>query len=546
MKRNLEGIIERMKKICFISVRNEDYKFERLLNSIRNLKVPDDCSISFLEASSEDGIASAYEEARQLSKAEINIYIDGNAEIIKDDFLYSLLDIYETDSEIAIVGVLGAGYIPTSGFANESSKIYGSYKNEDGRTKQGCDIDKKIIPVMCVEGFFMAIKGKISWRKDLFHGKAFYDTAQCMEYMRAGLKSVVIKEDEPWIKFERVGVEASYEEQQIFLDEYSKDIYPLVSVVIPTFQRPEYFELALKSVLAQTYRNLDIYITDNSHDNITAKLMEKYLKEDNRIKYEFYPEDSKEQNIARYYTYDNKNAEYVNYMMDDDLFAPEKIAKMMDFYLKDESIALVTSYRQLIDAEGNKIPDEKFSRPIAEETTLFDGKSAGRGILINYCNYIGEPTTPLIKKKYLNGRYKGWSGEEGRYNISDYPLWLRILQYGNMVYIREPLSYFRIHEGQSLNRRDITVFNAVTMAYEIQYAIHHNVYLTEEKDIRLAYLMWISLTSRILRELETIENELSAREKEDKGKIEDILCNMSLYINGKGTTAFDVDVSSEL
>ena len=37
---------------------------------------------------------------------------------------------------------------------------------------------------------------------------------------------------------------------------------PLVSIVIPTYQRPEYFAMALESVLAQTYKKLDIFITD--------------------------------------------------------------------------------------------------------------------------------------------------------------------------------------------------------------------------------------------------------------------------------------------
>lgn len=62
---------------------------------------------------------------------------------------------------------------------------------------------------------------------------------------------------------------------------------PLVSVVIPTYSRPGYFRQALDSVLAQTYRNLDIFITDNSKDERTKLLMEEYLAKDSRIKYEY-------------------------------------------------------------------------------------------------------------------------------------------------------------------------------------------------------------------------------------------------------------------
>lgn len=43
---------------------------------------------------------------------------------------------------------------------------------------------------------------------------------------------------------------------------------PLVSVIIPTYCRPKLFKIALYSVLNQTYKNIEIFITDNSPDNI--------------------------------------------------------------------------------------------------------------------------------------------------------------------------------------------------------------------------------------------------------------------------------------
>lgn len=43
---------------------------------------------------------------------------------------------------------------------------------------------------------------------------------------------------------------------------------PLVSVLIPTNNRPQLLLKAVKSALAQTYKNIEIVITDNSSERI--------------------------------------------------------------------------------------------------------------------------------------------------------------------------------------------------------------------------------------------------------------------------------------
>lgn len=52
---------------------------------------------------------------------------------------------------------------------------------------------------------------------------------------------------------------------------------PLVSVLIPTYNRPRYFEKALCSVLEQTYPNIEIIVGDDSTNDETEKVLQKYL-----------------------------------------------------------------------------------------------------------------------------------------------------------------------------------------------------------------------------------------------------------------------------
>ncbi|ENL4424233.1 TPA: glycosyltransferase family 2 protein, partial [Bacillus cereus] len=60
---------------------------------------------------------------------------------------------------------------------------------------------------------------------------------------------------------------------------------PLVSVLIPTYNRPHYFEKALCSVLEQTYPNIEIIIGDDSTNDETEKVLQKYLYDHSNIIY---------------------------------------------------------------------------------------------------------------------------------------------------------------------------------------------------------------------------------------------------------------------
>lgn len=59
---------------------------------------------------------------------------------------------------------------------------------------------------------------------------------------------------------------------------------PKVSVIIPTYNRPQLIGRAIKSVLEQSYKNIEIIIIDGSLNNETEKVIQPYLT-DSRIRY---------------------------------------------------------------------------------------------------------------------------------------------------------------------------------------------------------------------------------------------------------------------
>jgi hypothetical protein len=220
---------------------------------------------------------------------------------------------------------------------------------------------------------------------------------------------------------------------------------PLVSILIPTHNRPDYAELALQSALAQTYPHIEIIINDNSEDTLTAERFAPYIARHAHIHYAHVPKCDALQNFQ--HCFNRSNGEYINYLMDDDLFHPEKIQKMMSFMLAKPNIGLVTSFRQLIDSVGRDMEPIAGTQRLFDIDTLIGGRSLGNMILSNGQNMVGEPTTALFRKSDVAGQFGRFGGKQYT-TLSDVATWLSVLSHKDCVYLPDALSYFRMHGGQ--------------------------------------------------------------------------------------------------
>ena len=280
---------------------------------------------------------------------------------------------------------------------------------------------------------------------------------------------------------------------------------PLVQVIIPTYNRPSLFKEALLSVLAQTYRNLSIFITDNSDNEETATLIRPFLELDARITYEHHPEFNEQDNWNRGMEMTRSDAEYVNWLMDDDLFFPAKIADMVEAFQTHEGLALVSGTRLHIDLSGRPIQNLGSPNLSVPADTRFSGTEAGASILKNQLNFIGEPTTALIRREFLLEQHRlGWTGHEGRYFLSDIPTWLHALEHGDLYFMKKPLSAFRLHDKQVGKQLRFLISLQSTWAYLIHHAATNGIYLTTGNDIRTALQNWTGNTSSLFKHADSV------------------------------------------
>lgn len=504
------------------------------------IDVPQGYAVELIEIPSGGNVAAAYQRAMEGSDAKYKVYLAAGSILLRLNFFAEMLRVF-ADSAIGIMGLVGTAQLSTSAELGVSPRLKGRLLYTDDTAFHGAETNGATEEVMAVSSDLIASQYDIPWRSDLFHGDCFFAEAQCIEFSRKGYRAVIPQQDAPWLLTRKRAYAADEASRNMFLDTYSTEIYPLVSVIIPTFERPHYFRLALESVLAQTYRNLDIFITDNSHNTETADMMRRDFSNDPRIHYEHHPSYGAYENWARARSYDNPEARYVNWLMDDDLFMPDKIAVMMDSFFAHPDLSLVTSYRELIDADGKKLPDLNATCPIAEKITKFSGEMIGTEILVSLTNFVGEPTTALLKKSFLlNGHDLGFSGKEGKYLTSDFPTWLRLLSRGNMMYFPQPLSKFRWHEGNEQLQPKSRTRGIICWALSIRTAIESNMYLCDLDTRRKAIVGWMNMASAFLYTATTMS------ELWDDAEFRDLLCvfaGMSEALRNDCRITFDIDTT---
>lgn len=130
---------------------------------------------------------------------------------------------------------------------------------------------------------------------------------------------------------------------------------PLVSIIIPTYNRAHLIGETLDSIVAQTYQNWECIVVDDGSTDATDTVMLKYCEKDARFKYFHRPEEHLPGgNGARNYGFKKSSGEYIQWLDSDDLIKPAKLGSQLNQLLNNSSISVCLCKAQLFN-NRNKI-----------------------------------------------------------------------------------------------------------------------------------------------------------------------------------------------
>ena len=212
---------------------------------------------------------------------------------------------------------------------------------------------------------------------------------------------------------------------------------PKVVVIMPVYNGSNYMREAIDSALNQTYKNVEVVvINDGSTDGGKTDTIAKSYGD--KIKY-FVKENggvSSALNFGIKYIQDNYKDAYFCWLSHDDKYTPEKIEKEVKALKGHDKTTVVFSNFSLFDDKGTIFAATHSEERIKEDQfkgiyPVLKGMVNGDTILVhqdvfNKCGYFDEVNT----------------------NAADYRMWLKVFAEFDHIFLKEPLSLYRIHDQQ--------------------------------------------------------------------------------------------------
>lgn len=207
---------------------------------------------------------------------------------------------------------------------------------------------------------------------------------------------------------------------------------PLISVIIPAWNRAIYLGEALESVFAQTFTDYEVIVVDDGSTDGTRGMLEPYIA---RIRY--LHQDHKGVPTARNLGVEQARGKYIAFLDSDDLWESTFLSKTLEAFQKYPEARLVTTDFRILTGDGSVICERAGKRSPGPFFTT-------RSLLTNDWRQVGMPM--LHRESLLSaGKFDPALVEAG----SDMHMWLRLSLRFPMAHVPDTLQIHRWH-GKNL------------------------------------------------------------------------------------------------
>jgi len=166
-----------------------------------------------------------------------------------------------------------------------------------------------------------------------------------------------------------------------------KSYYPLISIILPTYNREKLLSRSIDSVLNQTYRNWELLIVDDGSNDKTLSLVKNYINQFSNTKYFFH------ENRGAAYSMNigiqNSKGELITFLGSDDEYLENHLELRVNYLTENRDIDMLHSPAKIIGNEYVKDKNDK-SKLIHLDNCILGGTLFGKSGVFKELNGFKE------------------------------------------------------------------------------------------------------------------------------------------------------------
>lgn len=207
---------------------------------------------------------------------------------------------------------------------------------------------------------------------------------------------------------------------------------PLVSVIIPTFNRRRMLNQAIESVVMQTIEDWELIVVNDASTDGTDELLRNWMKKDKRIRYErndVLSGGSGARNIGIY----KAKGEFIAFLDDDDMWLPAKLEKQLNLFKKNPEAVASSCWFTACYFWGKRIIRTACNPDLQQ--LLSD-------------NILGSASVCMVRKSVIK-EIGGFS--ENLPSAQDWDFWISLRIQGSIMTVCESLVNYSVHQESKIS-----------------------------------------------------------------------------------------------
>lgn len=251
----------------------------------------------------------------------------------------------------------------------------------------------------------------------------------------------------------------------------------LVSIIVLSYNSEKYIEETLQSIINQSYRNIELIISDDCSEDNTIIVAKKYMEKSTFYNYKIIQTS---ENLG---TPSNCNfairqtkGKYIKFIAADDLLLRDSIENNVDFMKKNNNLIQFSKVRDFMDKDNKRV----FLKRNYKINEKFNEKSVKNHLKeLFFHNYILAPTVFFNKKIFE----KYGLFDEGYKFIEDYPMWIKLLKNNVRIkFMDKETILYRVHSLSLTNSQDKVINERLLPDLNLLYKKEIEPYLKENNN----------------------------------------------------------------